>query len=82
MTEQEKVQRASSEILARARYDSGMTANEVARKAGVNNMTIYKYELNKIPNMSLATLIKLANALGMDTAIFFEQVSALTQRMR
>ncbi|WP_083294285.1 helix-turn-helix transcriptional regulator [Aerococcus sp. HMSC062A02] len=46
--------------------ESGMTARQVAIKAGIPNQNIYEYMNGNICNPSLDTGFKLADCLGID----------------
>ena len=45
------------------RKELGLTADQVAERAGVNRATIYRYESDEIKNMGTETLVPLAAAL-------------------
>lgn len=50
--------------LKEARLESGMTQEELAKKAGVSRPMISFIETGKITNISTGTLVKIAEALG------------------
>ena len=80
MIQSDIFQKHVADELMRLRYEKNMTAKEVGEKAGVHHMTVFKYELNKVPYMRLATLVAILKALDMPVSIFFERVSALAHK--
>lgn len=52
---------------------SGMTANQIAKKAGIQHTIIYKLINGKIKNIYLSTAIKIADALEISLDEFREE---------
>lgn len=50
--------------LVKIRKDKGLTQEGLARKADISFHTLIKIESGRIKNPRIATVIKLANALG------------------
>ena len=75
-----KLQRNIADELMRIRYEKNLTAVEVARRAGVNVSTIFKYEYNRCLAMNTNTLAKILEVYDVPLDIFFHNVSAKTQK--
>ena len=52
------------ERLKKARRNANFTMQEIADRLGISRQTVYKYECNKIVNISKETLNEFANAYG------------------
>lgn len=58
------------EKIKNRRTELGMSADDLAKKMGVNRATIFRYENGDINNMSLDKLEPLAKALGVTPGYF------------
>ena len=54
-----------------ARKAKGLTLKEVAQRLGVSETTVSKYEIGS-QNLTIETLKKIADALGMEFGVFFK----------
>lgn len=59
------------QLIREARKAKGLTQKELGEKMGVGEPTITNYESGK-QNLTINTLRKIADALGMEFGIFFK----------
>lgn len=81
MVDTVKLQKVMADELMRLRYERGLTAVEVAKKANINVATVFKYEFNRVQSMNTGTLAKLLEVYDVPLDIFFHNVSAKTQNI-
>lgn len=55
------------------RAERRMTQKELAKAAGVDIHTLYRWENGFIENARLGTLVKIADALGVEVAELYER---------
>ena len=67
--------------LKNIRVFKGKTRSQLSKDSGVNETTIWKVETGKC-DPSVATLEKLANALGVNVSIFFASKLNFSQEIK
>lgn len=60
-----KIPRNAGLYAMERRKELGLTKRELALRSGVSEKTIYSFELGEKPNMHLAKLLAIYNALGL-----------------
>lgn len=73
----EEIKKTIAHELKILRINNNMTQSDVARKVGINEGTIVRYEKNNV-TMQIDTIAKIISAYGIDIFSFFEIIIAKT----
>lgn len=57
------------DLVRKYREEKGLTQYMLAKKAGIDNKTVNRWENGQIRNMSIITFARLMNVLGYDISI-------------